>query len=287
MIAAVSALLSARGALAQDPPQASPASPPAATAASEGSSATETPASTRSQSDHVPPEPPTTEIHPMSSREMTQMMGMNDAAALGMLLVDQLEWREGDGLNGPAWNAQGWYGTDYNKLWFKIEGERFGSVTQDGRVELLWDRIFSRWWSWQAGVRHDFGNGPSRNWLALGVQGLAPYWFNIEATAYVGDAGRTAARLEAEYELLFTQRLILQPEFEVNAYGKDDPERQIGAGFSNFQLGLRLRYEFRREFAPYIGVVWERSLGKTEDMVRAAGEDPSVFQVLAGIRFWF
>jgi copper resistance protein B len=218
---------------------------------------------------------------------MTQMMGMNDAAALGMVLVDQLEWREGDGMNGPAWNAQGWYGTDYNKLWFKTEGERFGSVTQDGRVELLWDRIFSRWWSWQAGVRHDFGNGPSRNWLALGVQGLAPYWFNIEATAYVGDAGRTAARLEAEYELLFTQRLILQPEFEVNAYGKDDPERQIGAGFSNLQLGLRLRYEFRREFAPYIGVVWERSLGKTADMARNAGEDPSVLQVLAGIRFWF
>jgi copper resistance protein B len=151
----------------------------------------------------------------------------------------------------------------------------------------LWDRIFSRWWSWQAGVRHDFGNGPSRNWLALGVQGLAPYWFDIEATAYVGDAGRTAARLQAEYELLFTQRLILQPEFELNAYGKDDPERQIGAGLSDLQLALRLRCEIRREFAPYVGIVWQRSLGKTADLVRAAGEDPSVLQMVAGVRFWF
>jgi copper resistance protein B len=218
---------------------------------------------------------------------MTRMMEMNDAAALGMLLVDQLEWRQGDGLNGPAWNAEGWYGTDYNKLWFKTEGERLGGVIQDGRVELLWDRIFSRWWSWQAGARYDFGNGPSRNWLALGVQGLAPYWFNVEATAYVGDAGRTAARVQAEYELLLTQRLILQPEFELNAYGKDDPERQIGAGLSSLQLALRLRYEIRREFAPYIGVVWERSLGKTADLVSAAGEDPSVLQVVAGVRFWF
>jgi len=241
---------------------------------------------TSSKSDHVPPDAPAAEIPPMSPREMTQMMAMNDAATIGMLLVDQFEWRLGDGSNGPAWNAQGWYGTDYDKLWFKTEGQSLGGVT-DGRVELLWDRIFSRWWSWQVGLRNDFGNGPSRNWLAIGVEGLAPYFFNIEVTAYVGDAGRTAARLEVEYELLFTQRLILQPEFEVNVYGQDDPERQIGAGFSNLQLGLRLRYEVRREFAPYIGIAWERSLGKTADLVRASGEDPSLFQLVAGIRFWF
>jgi copper resistance protein B len=251
------ALLGVHAALAQDQPATSPASPPA------------------------------TGTAPMPAGEMTQTMAMNDAAAVGMLLVDQLEWRDGDGSSGPAWNAQGWYGTDYNKLWVKTEGERLDDVTEDGRVELLWDRIFSRWWGWQAGVRHDFGDGPSRNWLALGVQGLAPYFFNVEATAYVGDAGRTAARLQVEYELLFTQRLILQPELEVNAYGKDDPERQIGAGVSNLQLGLRLRYEIRREFAPYVGVVWQRSLGKTADLVSAAGENPSVFQVLAGVRFWF
>ena len=226
------------------------------------------------------------EMHDVPSRAMTRMMEMNDAAAFGKLLVDQLEWRRGDGAEGPAWDALGWYGTDYDKLWFRTEGVRIGSVTEDARAELLWDRIFSRWWSVQTGVRHDFGDGPSRNWLALGVQGLAPYFFQIEATAYVGDAGRTAVRFRAQYELLFTQRLILQPELEVNAYGKDDPERQIGAGFSDLQLGLRLRYEIRREFAPYLGVAWFRNLGKTADMVRAAGNDPSVVQVLAGIRFW-
>jgi copper resistance protein B len=235
---------------------------------------------------HVPPAPPATPMPGMSYREMTEMMEMNDAAALGMLLVDQLEWRDGDGSNGPAWDAQAWYGTDYNKLWFKTEGVRLGGATEDARAELLWDRIFSRWWSAQAGVRRDFGNGPARNWLALGVEGLAPYFFEIEATAYVGDAGRTAARFRAEYELLFTQRLILQPELEVNAYGKDDPERQIGAGVSDLQLGLRLRYEIRRELAPYLGVAWLRRLGSTADLVRASGQDPSVLQVVAGVRFW-
>ena len=236
---------------------------------------------------HVAPAPPKTPMHEMSYPEMTRMMEMNDAAALGMLLVDQLEWRDGDGSNGPAWDAQAWYGTDYNKLWFKTEGVRVDSATEDARAELLWDRIFSRWWSAQAGVRHDFGSGPSREWLALGVEGLAPYFFEIEATAYVGDAGRTAARFRAEYELLFTQRLVLQPELEVNAYGKDDPQRQIGAGVSDLQLGLRLRYEIRREFAPYLGVAWFRRLGKTADLVRDSGQDPSLLQVVAGLRFWF
>lgn len=238
------------------------------------------------ENDHVPPDAPATAVPAMSQREMIRMMEMDDAAALGKLLIDQLEWRHGDGAEGPAWNVQGWYGTDYDKLWFKSEGVWLGSVTEDARAELLWDRIFSRWWSAQAGVRHDFGGGPSRDWLALGVEGLAPYFFQIEATGYVGDAGRTAARFRAEYELLFTQRLILQSEFEVNAYGKDDPERHIGAGFSDLQLGLRLRYEIRRKFAPYVGVAWLRRLGKTADLVQAAGQDPSILQVLAGLRFW-
>ena len=222
----------------------------------------------------------------MSSREMTRLMDMDDAAAIGKLVADQLEWRAGDGVDGPAWDVQGWYGGDYNKLWFKTEGLRLGDVTMDARAELLWDRVFSRWWSAQAGARHDFGEGPARNWLALGVAGLAPYFFRIEATGYVGDAGRTAGRVRAEYDLLLAQRMILQPEFELNAYGKDDPERQIGAGFSDLQLGLRLRYEIRRECAPYVGVAWLRRLGKTAELVRASGQDPSVVQFLAGIRFW-
>jgi copper resistance protein B len=119
------------------------------------------------------------------------------------------------------------------------------------------------------------------------VQGLAPYFFDVEATAYVGDAGRTAARFEARYELLFTQRLVLEPQFEVNAYGKDDPENDVMAGFSDLQFALRLRYEFRREFAPYLGVVWIRRLGETAHLVQSRGDDPSEVQALAGVRFWF
>jgi copper resistance protein B len=229
---------------------------------------------------------PSAQMQGMSYGEMARMMEMNDAAAFGKLLVDQFEWRTGEGAQGPAWDAQGWYGSDYNKAWIKTEGVRLGSVTEDARAELLWDRIFSRWWSSQLGGRHDFGNGPARDWLALGVEGLAPYFFQIEATAYLGDAGRTAARLRAGYELLLTQRILLQPELEVNAYGKDDPERTIGAGFSDLQLGLRLRYEIRRECAPYVGVAWFHRLGKTADLAREAGQDPSVLQFVAGLRFW-
>ncbi|EQD70574.1 Copper resistance B precursor, partial [mine drainage metagenome] len=126
-------------------------------------------------------------------------------------------------------------------------------------------------WDSTLGVRHDFGNGPGRNWAAFGVQGLAPYWFDIEATGYVGAGGRTAARFKAEYELLITQRLILQPEFEANLYGKPDPAWRLGSGLSDASLGLRLRYEIRREFAPYIGVVWQRVFGGTADLRRAEG----------------
>jgi copper resistance protein B len=237
--------------------------------------------------EHVPPDPPSSEPGEMSYRAMADMMDMDDKAAVGKVLLDQLDWRDADRGTAFAWDAQAYYGTDYNKLWLKTEGEHTSGTTEDARVELLWDRIVTRWWSTQAGVRHDFGEGPSRDWLAVGVQGLAPYFFEIEATAYVGDAGRTAARVKAEYELLFTQRLILTPELELNLYGKDDPERRIMSGFSDAQLALRLRYEIRREVAPYIGVAWTHRFGRTADLVRAAGEDASDFEALAGIRIWF
>jgi copper resistance protein B len=218
---------------------------------------------------------------------MADMMDMDDKARIGKVLLDQLDWRDADGATAFAWDVQSYYGTDYNKLWLKTEGERTSGTTDDARVEVLWDRIATRWWSTQAGVRHDFGAGPSRDWLAVGVQGLAPYFFEIEATAYIGDAGRTAARFKAEYELLFTQRLILTPELELNLYGKDDPERRIMSGLSDAELSLRLRYEIRREIAPYIGVAWVHRLGRTADLVRTAGEDPHDIEALAGIRIWF
>ena len=241
----------------------------------------------QSEREHVPPDPPSRQMHDMPYKAMVEMMAMDDTARFSKVLVDQLDWRESDNASVIAWDMQAWYGSDYNKLWFKTEGERSDGTTQDARAELLWDRIFSRWWSVQTGLRHDFGQGPSRDWLALGVQGLAPWFFEIEATAYLGEGGRTAARFSAEYDLLLTQRLILQPELEFNLYGESDRQRGIGSGLSDAQLGLRLRYELRREIAPYVGVAWVRHFGNTADLRRASGEDDSDVEFLAGIRFWF
>ncbi len=173
-----------------------------------------------------------------------------------MLRFNRLEYFDGQHSHGTALDADGWYGGDLNKFWWKLEGEHSRGTLEDYRVEALWSHAVSTYWNTQLGVRHDGGEGPGRDWAAFGVQGLAPYWFELSATAYVGQGGRTAARLEAEYEILFTQRLILQPKLEVNAYGKDDPARGIGSGLSDASFGLRLRYEVRRRFAPYIGVEW-------------------------------
>jgi copper resistance protein B len=219
--------------------------------------------------------------------QMAAMMQMDDRGRTGTLLLDQLEWRNTAEGNAAVWDAEGWYGGDYNKVWVRSEGEHVGGKAQGARADLLWDHTIARWWSVQAGGRQDFGGGSGRTWAALGVQGLAPYWFNTETTFYVGGQGRTALRLKSEYELLFTQRLILQPEAEANLYGKSDPARQLGSGLSDLEVGLRLRYEVRRELAPYIGVVWARQFGGTADRVRESGGNPSDVQFVAGVRAWF
>jgi len=246
------------------------------------SSAAET---TSSEKQHVAPEPPEHEMGAMSTREMIAMMQMDDTRRYGTVLVDELEWRAGSG--SAVWNAQGWYGGDYNKLAIKTEGDLTRDTVEDARVEALWDHTFARWWSVQLGARHDFGVGPSRTWAAFGVQGIAPYWFDVEATLYVGEAGRAAARLKAEYEVLFSQRLILQPEAELNVYSKEDRERNIGSGLSDFEFSLRLRYEFRREFAPYVGATWVKRFGNTADFASLAGEDTDDVRAVAGVRLRF
>ena len=214
-------------------------------------------------------------------------MDMADNAPQGMLLIDRLEAFYGRDANGQNWEAQGWYGNDSNKLWFRTGGERSRGKLQDGDLEVFWNHNVAAFWNTQLGVRHDFGEGPRRNWAAFGVQGLAPYWFGVEATAYVGPSGRAAARARADYDLLFTQRLILQPELEANFYSKDDPARRIGNGLSDVQFGLRLRYEIRRQFAPYIGVNWVRSVGTTADYARQDGQPVLDRQIVVGVRMWF
>ncbi|MGH8174820.1 MAG: copper resistance protein B [Steroidobacter sp.] len=241
---------------------------------------------TESELRHVPPPPPQHPMGDMSTERMIELMQMEDTAPVGMALIDQFEWREIDDADVILWDGQAWYGDDYNKAWFKAEGERLNGE-YEGRTELLWDRIAARWWSVQAGVRHDFGEGPSRTWAAFGLQGLAPHWFEVEATIYVGDEGRIAARASVEYDLLLTQRLILRPELEFNAYGEDDSANGIGSGFSDGEIALRLRYEIRREVAPYLGVAWTRLYGDTADLARAAGRGEDDLQVVAGVRMWF
>lgn len=203
------------------------------------------------------------------------------------VLLNRLEAWNADPGTGLAWEGQGWIGTDRNRLWLRSEGERADGRTEAADLEVLYGRSIAPWWDLVAGVRHDFKPGDSQSFAAIGVQGLAPQKFEVEATAYVGERGQTAARLEAEYELLLTNRLILQPLVEVNLFGKDDPARGIGSGLSTAEAGLRLRYEFTRQFAPYIGVVYERAFGSTADLRRAESEDINDTRVVAGFRIWF
>lgn len=212
---------------------------------------------------------------------------MDDDPLLATLLFDRLERQHGAGDAGTAWELQGWVGGLENRVWLRSEGERIGGHVAHGDVELLWGRPTGPWWDMLAGVRHDLGPGPSRDWLAVGVQGLAPYKFEVSATAYLGPGGRFGLRAEAEYELLLTNRLVLQPRLEANAYSRDDPARGIGKGISDASLGLRLRYELHRQFAPYAGYEWSRRFGRTSRLAEQAGGDFSEGQWVAGVRFWF
>jgi copper resistance protein B len=214
-------------------------------------------------------------------------MEMADDALFGRVLVNDLEYADGRRDHRQTMDAEAWFGGDRNKLWLKAEGERRSGRLDGLRTEALWDRVFATYWSTQLGIRHDTGQGSARNWLAFGVQGLAPYWFETEATAYVGTGGMLAARMEARYELLFTQRLILQPKLEANLYSKNDAARGIGSGLSDLEFGLRLRYEIRRQFAPYIGVSWKRKFGNTAEFARTAGGRANDTEAVAGVRIWF
>jgi copper resistance protein B len=211
---------------------------------------------------------------------------MNDDAVHAYLLGDRVEWQNGQN-DQLLWDATGWIGRDFGRLWLRSEGERPADGTEQARVEALWGKPVSRWWDLLAGMRTDFRPDPDHTWLALGVVGLAPYFFEVEATAYVAGDGDTAAQLELEYELLLTNRLVLQPHLELNFYGRDDEERGLGSGLSNVEAGLRLRYEIRRELAPYIGIEWGKKYGETEDFAEAEGEVVEDTRWVIGIRMWY
>lgn len=212
---------------------------------------------------------------------------MDDSGTNSFFLVDQLEYQDADAGSTLAWDASGWVGGDINRLWIRSEGERTNGVTEDAELQLLYGRSISPWWDVVTGVRQDFKPEDPQTWAAFGIQGMALYDFEAQVTAFIGENGQTAARLEGEYDILLTNRLILQPTAEANFYGKNDPERGFGSALANTEVGLRLRYEIVRQFAPYIGVTWSRSYGKTADFIRDEGGDVDEARFVAGIRMWF
>ena len=215
-----------------------------------------------------------------------RQLKLADEHAFWSVLADRLEYQKDN--DSTVYDAQAWYGTTYDRFVIKAEGDIADGTLEESSTDLLWGHAFSAFFDTQLGVRLDLYNeGKDRQWLAFGVQGLAPYWFEVDVTAYFGNDGRSALSAQAEYELLLTQKLILQPRAELNLYGKDDVENGLGAGLSDLAVGLRLRYEFSRQFAPYIGVEWTDTFGDTADYRRVADQSTSDTQFVAGLRFWF
>lgn len=211
-----------------------------------------------------------------------------DNAIFAHLLVDQLEGRFGFSQGSTfRWEAQGWLGTDENRIWLLSEGRYSNNELDDGIQQLFYGRAVSTYFDALVGIRYDLDSSPSRGWGAIGIQGLAPQFFKVSAIGYASGGGHLALRLEASYDLQITQRLILQPQAELNFYTKDDPERKVGAGLSELDAGLRLRYEITREFAPYVGITYFGQYGSTANYVSAAGGPTQQIRFTVGLRTWF
>lgn len=217
---------------------------------------------------------------------------VDDSQIFWLLLVDQLEYRANDGEDTFNWDAISWVGGDYQRLWIETEGD-VGLESGDGESELqlLYGKLISPFWDFQAGIKYDqvfsSAGGPARASGVIGIQGLAPYLFELDASLFVSQDGDVSARLVAEYQLLLSQRLILQPEFETNIAIQEVEEFGVGSGFNDVELGLRLRYEISRQFSPYVGVNWTRTLGETADLAEDEGESIDNFAFVGGLRLFF
>lgn len=203
-------------------------------------------------------------------------------AVTWMVLAERLEY-DFDDDDLFVWEAQGWVGGDLNKVWFKTEGERSSDGLEEFELQALYSRAISPFWNLQAGVRYDFDPDPARAYGVFSLQGLAPHWVELDAALFVSETGDVSARLEAEYDLRIMQRLVLQPRLELNAAFSADEEIGVGSGLSSSEFGLRLRYEFSRQFAPYVGLSWAESHGETSKFT----DEPDRSSIVLGIRFWF
>lgn len=229
--------------------------------------------------------PPVTEADRAAAFPDVRGHSVHDAATHAFVLFDQLEWLGDAGASAAHWDTKGWVGGDRTRLWFRTEGERQSGDATQAEAQVFYGRPISPWWDVIAGVRQDLDR-PARTWAAIGVQGLAPYWFEVEGTFYVSASGHTELRLETAYELLVTNRLVLQPLVELRAYGRADRRRDLGRGLGSTDVGLRIRYEFRREIAPYVGLTWTRVYFGTAERLRA-GEEKSTARLAVGVRAWF
>ncbi len=229
------------------------------------------------------------DVPPESAHSNFGGQPVHDNELFYMFKGDRFEYQFKDGEDTMLWDVQAWIGNDYNKVYIESEGvwltdrEKFEEVG----IELLYTRNIGSFWDLQAGIRHDFEPDPERTFAAFGFQGLAPYWFELDATAYVSEDGDISAGIEAEYELLLTQRLILQPRLESSIAVQEVEEYGVGQGINDITLGLRMRYEIHRQFAPYAGISWSRKLGETADFAETEGEEKEITRYVAGVRFWF
>lgn len=223
------------------------------------------------------------------AQSRTALLDEHGGDAAYFVLIDRIEYQSNEGSPNLLVDGQGWWGTDRNKLWVKseIEYDFDADRFEEAELQALWSRPIARFFDFQAGVRHDFEPDPTRTFGVIGIQGLAPYWFEIDANLFVSGKGDVSARFEAEYDLLLTQRLIIQPRTELNFAVQSVEESDVGSGLSTAELGLRLRYEIKRQFAPYVGVNWTRSVGETADFARADGENVGAVSFVAGLRLWF
>ena len=204
------------------------------------------------------------------------------------VIVNLAEYQVRRGRDGYRWDGEAWIGGDLDRLTIKSEGEgAAGGVLDTAEVQALYSRALDPYWNLQAGIRHDIRPGPSRSYATIGVEGLAPYWFDVEAAAFLSDKGDALARVTAWYDQRITQYWVLQPRLEANVAAQDMLAQGIGSGLSDAELGLRLRYERVREFAPYVGLSWERRFGSTADLARGRGDGTGGFGVVAGVRTWF
>ena len=217
-----------------------------------------------------------------------QMMRENGAQQLSKVMFNLAEYQVHAGKDGYRWDGEGWFGGDIDRAVIKTEGS--GTI-RDGvdaaEIQALYSHAIGPYFDLQAGIRHDLAPSPTRTYATIGVEGLAPYMFNTEAAVFLSNKGEVLGRLEGWYDQRLTQRLVLQPRVELNLSAQDIPETRVGAGLSDAELGLRLRYEIAREFAPYVGVSYEAKTGRSADYARADGKDTKSTSLVAGVRFWF